>query len=262
MAAKQLPANAAIFKHRHAPGFCIIDANEFLRLYERLVKENESGIADERKFNTRLTLRDAVISTITLSLLKDPCNSAYSVTAVAARKGYGPTTYDIAMSMYGEITSDKESEDGMFSVSSAAKRVWDVYKQRPDVNQNPLDNIDDPKTPQKSDDCKVTRNPESSLNFSYSLKGSIDISVYLLNAQKLKMSCNEILKNSSLDKDEKKELAFDSSLSDTTTSFFMMNYGKIPDEDSFNEHKTLINDLLKEGFTKQEILDALKRLNF
>jgi hypothetical protein len=261
MAAKLLPANAAIFKHKHAPGFCIIDANEFLRLYENLVSETEIGTADTRKFNTRLTLRDAVISTITLAQLQDPCNSAYSVTAVAARKGYGPITYDIAMSMFGEITSDKASEDGMFSVSSAAKKVWDVYKTRQDVNKNPLDNIEDPKTPQKSDDCKVTRNPDSSLNFSYSLKGSIDISVYLLNAQKLKMSCNEILKASNLDKDDKKDLAIDSAITDTTTSFFMMNYGKIPDEESFNENAKLIADLLEEGFEREEILSALIRLH-
>lgn len=79
------------------------------------------------------------------------CWDAAEVAASAAVKGYGPLMYDIAMSMSGSpIMPDRTT------LSTKAAAVWDFYdKKRSDVKKMPLDNIDDPKTPDEKDDCMV-----------------------------------------------------------------------------------------------------------
>jgi hypothetical protein len=88
----------------------------------------------------------------------------------AARKGYGPLMYDIAMSMSGNLMSDRQE------VSASAERVWSVYFGRKDVEHKKIDDIDNPKTRTKKDDGFVFPEEEKEpLNYVYSLKGTIDV---------------------------------------------------------------------------------------
>jgi len=87
------------------------------------------------------------------------CNDAYEVKyAFANEKGYGPTLYDLVMSISPDgIYSDRES------VSGNARKVWNTYvMRRPDVKKKYLD-INN-QTPTMDDNCsgKKWGNPVSS----------------------------------------------------------------------------------------------------
>lgn len=119
------------------------------------------------------------------------CHGAWEVAAVVADKGYGPTMYDIAMSMVPSKTLMPDRG----SVSSAAADVWSYYKnKRGDVQALKMDT--DPKssseyadaskpiidldegTSSKGDDCFSTHfDPKKDfLNYAYKLVGEpIDI---------------------------------------------------------------------------------------
>jgi len=76
---------------------------------------------------------------------------AAEVVASAAVKGYGPMMYDIAMSK-----SDAPLMPDRSSLSPKAAGVWKHYdKQRSDVKKLPIDDIDNPKTPDPKDDGRV-----------------------------------------------------------------------------------------------------------
>lgn len=65
-------------------------------------------------------------------------------------KGLGPFVYDLLLELAGEtgVTPDRES------VSKSASKVWKYYFfNRNDVEKKPLDDIINPKTPPKEDDC-------------------------------------------------------------------------------------------------------------
>ncbi len=94
----------------------------------------------------------AVRGTISLGKSKHRCNGAWEVNSAAADQGHGPLMYDIARSVVpgGVIMSDRDS------VSHEAKGVWHFYlRNRSDVEKLPLDNVYDPKTPPREDDCQV-----------------------------------------------------------------------------------------------------------
>ena len=91
------------------------------------------------------------------------CNDAMEVQQSAAVKGYGPLLYDMVMS---------DSDGGLIphriSTSDAAKKLWQFYSsKRKDVEKNPLDDEDNPKTPETGDDCEMVKDPDEVLNFSY-----------------------------------------------------------------------------------------------
>ena len=81
----------------------------------------------------------------------------------AAEKGYGPLMYDIVMAYEGGLVPDRGS------VSSSAKKVWTHYKNdRSDLKTKPLDDKNDPKTPEKFDDSGVhPGGDENPLNYAY-----------------------------------------------------------------------------------------------
>ena len=94
------------------------------------------------------------------------CYDAYSIVYTAAEKGYGPMMYDIAMSRVDSHTLVPDRK----SVSKAAENVWARYLNgRSDVEKLPLDDITNPKTKPKEDDCTVhTGVPKDSpLNYAY-----------------------------------------------------------------------------------------------
>lgn len=96
---------------------------------------------------------------------KADCWGAGEVKFAAAQKGYGPLMYELAMSDFPNgIMPDR------FSTSAAARNVWKRYAQRPDVKAKPFDDVLDPKTAPKTDDCKVMPDwdgEEAFLNAAY-----------------------------------------------------------------------------------------------
>jgi len=85
-------------------------------------------------------------------VLRNPIGQAYGAKEVAksaAKKGYGPMLYDIAMNDVGGLIPDRRS------VSRDAKNVWKKYMERPDIDHKKLDDVDDPKTPTEFDDAKT-----------------------------------------------------------------------------------------------------------
>lgn len=77
------------------------------------------------------------------------CWNAGEIKFSAARKGYGPLMYELAMSDFQNgLMSDR------LSTSDAARNVWKKYAQRTDVGKKQLDDKTKPKTPSKADDCK------------------------------------------------------------------------------------------------------------
>lgn len=104
---------------------------------------------------------------------------ASEVSYSAARPGYGPLMYDIAMSHEHGLISDR------YNVSKKAKSVWDHYFDRKDVSHKKLDDIDDPKTKTKRDDGHLYHNKNSSLNYAYFLKRSPNISALIANHKKV-----------------------------------------------------------------------------
>jgi hypothetical protein len=84
----------------------------------------------------------------------EPCHDALAVRRSAARKGWGPTLYDIVMELTEQpLINDRDT------VSDDAKSMMRFYKdRRPDVEKSLLDNIEDkaayPMTPDASDDCE------------------------------------------------------------------------------------------------------------
>jgi len=82
----------------------------------------------------------------------------------AAKKGYGPLLMDIVMSSEGALVPDRTY------VSKEAQNVYKFYKDsRKDVISKPLDDENDPKTPQKYDDTKRLYPGGSSnpINYAY-----------------------------------------------------------------------------------------------
>ncbi len=93
------------------------------------------------------------------------CWGAAEVKYSAARKGYGPLMYELAMSDFKSgIMSDRNS------TSIAARNVWQKYMQRADVQKKPLDDKNKPKTVPKVDDCRMIPDfdgEEAYLNHAY-----------------------------------------------------------------------------------------------
>lgn len=85
----------------------------------------------------------------------------------AARKGFGPTMYDLAMYQFGcPLFSDRDS------VSPSAENVWDFYmKKRSDIKRLPFDDIENPKTPSREDDAEVYPENRPALNAAYNGTG-------------------------------------------------------------------------------------------
>lgn len=109
---------------------------------------------------------DAIYAVVMVDKNQFPQWGAKTIAATAAKEGYGPLLYDIAMDESGGLTPDR------YSVSSSAKRVWQYYSNnRSDVEKKPLDDIDNPKTKTPKDDSELhpggQKNP---LNYAYFIK--------------------------------------------------------------------------------------------
>jgi hypothetical protein len=90
----------------------------------------------------------------------DENGSCPIVRSSAARKGYGPLLYDIVMCVEGCLIPDRKS------VSPSARRVWDSYSKRPDVERRSL---------------KPGGASNDPLDYSYTLKGHPNFDALLRN---------------------------------------------------------------------------------
>ena len=101
---------------------------------------------------------DSSIAAIIINPPNWPCNGAHVVEVAAGWKGYGPTIYDLAMSISpnGLIADRRE-------VSKKAQSVWKHYfeNQRPEIEIKMLDSHDQQWTPEKEDDCLPSINSKS-----------------------------------------------------------------------------------------------------
>jgi hypothetical protein len=88
------------------------------------------------------------------------CWDAGEIKFAAAQKGYGPTMYELAMSDFGRLMSDHGT-----GTSPSARVVWQKYAERPDIKQLKFDDVKEPKTPPKEDDCKLLANPNGDIDY-------------------------------------------------------------------------------------------------
>lgn len=104
-----------------------------------------------------------ILGMMTLSSPRSDHWRGWEVKASAAQGGFGPGLYDIAMSLFGAIYSDRSS------VSGSAQRVWSYYKdQRIDIKKMPFDDKNVQKTPSTIDDGDVFPGGEDNpLNYAY-----------------------------------------------------------------------------------------------
>lgn len=95
------------------------------------------------------------------------CYGAKEITLLRAEKGWGPMLYDIALAISpGGLTA------GRRSVTGAAAKVWDYYlNKRSDVQALKFDDVKNPKTPPKEDDCMLHPAFRKSLNYAFRATG-------------------------------------------------------------------------------------------
>lgn len=106
---------------------------------------------------------------IDVKIHKGDCWNGGEVKYSAARKGYGPLMYELAMSDFPNgIMPDRKGP------SDKARNVWKAYEKRSDVKQKKLDNVKAPETDPKQDDCLLVPDfdgEEAYLNKVYSGTG-------------------------------------------------------------------------------------------
>lgn len=93
------------------------------------------------------------------------CDGSWVVTNSAARKGYGPLLYDIAMSYISPqfLTADRDS------VSPDAEKLWRVYyaRRRSEFKVKPLI---------QNYNCRNLNSQEPAVNFAFSIKQKLNYS--------------------------------------------------------------------------------------
>jgi hypothetical protein len=146
-----------------------------------------------------------------------PCYDGYVIQATAARKGYGPLIYDIALSLGKPVIPDRHA------VSKQARQVWQKYMTRSDVAKMPLDDIENPRTPQKHDDCAIIKNADS-LNNAFIKRGRGDYSSMVNNDSKAFQAYNKALKDAGKDAVSKSE--WDDSITMAASDYFSYRYAK------------------------------------
>jgi hypothetical protein len=170
--------------------FILYDPGPLEAALEQLIKDVGPMNIDVSVVTDALEETDGIVGFIEIGMTDDPCYDAAQVNMVAAKQGWGPLMYDIAMSASREgLTADREN------VSTDAERIWKQYAtSRGDVSRLPFDDINDPKTPPPEDDC--TLHPgRPDLNFAY--KGSkVNISELKGNHIDFMRNVNVILRRS------------------------------------------------------------------
>lgn len=149
--------------------YILYDAKYVLRLAKQILDENNADDLDS--LIAKLKSDNLIIGVIKISKGFNPCHSAWSVDMSAAKSGYGPLMYDIALSEH-DVIPDR------VGVSDDAGAVWEkYYKSRKDVEHKKLDDVKNPKTPQPEDDCQVYNHSDRFwLDYAYEAKSKINTS--------------------------------------------------------------------------------------
>jgi hypothetical protein len=111
-------------------------------------------------------IQDAIIGQIKVAPPDGDCNGGWEVHSIAAEKGYGPMMYDIAMSSVPTKTLVPDRE----SVKPGAEAVWQRYL---DTKTGPHGAVE-PHQLQDPKSCKLHPSDRPALNYSYTLKGSVN----------------------------------------------------------------------------------------
>lgn len=156
----------------------LYDPQVLLKLYKDVVNVHLKRMASNPKTSNRLSVEKSAAPAI-LSIVKfspvqhGEAYGAKEIEISTARKGWGPLTYDIAMSMSRTGLMPDHND----SVSSAASNVWkNYYDNRPDVRKLKLDDMNDPKTKPKIDDAKTHNDPDRVyLDYVYQIKSPVDV---------------------------------------------------------------------------------------
>ena len=123
---------------------------------------------------------------------------AKEIEFTAARSGYGPMMYDIAMADVGGLIADRGS------VSDDARGIWSFYKNsRPDVEKKQIDDYRNPTTKTKEDDgvrqSKLA--PGNPLDYAYFLKNGPDVSALKANHKAALPMLKQVSKESGMSLD-------------------------------------------------------------
>jgi hypothetical protein len=153
----------------------------------RLVREHKEADIHNILIYDSIYEEPIVKAGITWNESHDPCNSAKIVSKAASvdGSGMGPSAYEAAIWYTDGLASDR------IDTSRRAGQVWSKYYDRDDVKKSPFDNVDEPQTPPKEDDCEFQDKPF--LNYSYQLKHAPPgLSVLEKNHEKCEKFCEEI----------------------------------------------------------------------
>lgn len=130
--------------------FILYDPNGVYREVEKLKGVSQEDIDYEFRLGSLIVNNTKAILGVTDFSNFKGLNSrgAWVVSRAAAIESYGPTMYDLVMSVAPDgLTADR------LNVTSAAKSLWSYYaNNRSDVLKTYLDNSKDPKTPDTFDD--------------------------------------------------------------------------------------------------------------
>ena len=124
---------------------------------------------------------EAAYGVVIVKMHSDPDHlqwGAKEIEFTAARSGYGPMMYDIAMADVGGLVPDRGA------VSDAARGIWKFYKNnRPDVKHLQIDNAEEPLTDTTEDDGLRHNKKEfgDPLDQAYFLDSGPDVSVLIAN---------------------------------------------------------------------------------
>lgn len=176
---------------------CVVGSPEFfgqLIIYDpeiiyRLVREyKEADIPINNTLIYNSIYEEPIVRAgITWNESRDPCNGAKIVSKAASvdGSGMGPSAYEAAIWYTDGLASDR------IDTSRRAGQVWSKYYDRDNVEKFPFDNVDEPQTPPKEDDCEFQDKPF--LNYSYRLKHAPPgLSVLEKNHEKCEKFCEEI----------------------------------------------------------------------
>lgn len=140
------------------------------------IRERTKAMIRDQNWINRIIV--GMIKAVHPSSTKQPNWGAGVVEKTAARKGWGPFMYDVAMAVLGGLTPDRRF------VSPSANNIWSRYKNdRPDVTAKPLDDANRPRTPSTEDDSSFMHPesgdpgdvPQNPLNYAYFIESGPDI---------------------------------------------------------------------------------------
>lgn len=101
-----------------------------------------------------------------------PCNGSWQVKmSASSQKGWGTKVYLAALDHLKTISSDR------WSVTPAAEAMWKKLARYGFVEQEQFDDIVDPQTLPKGDDCQVFKKRDPALDSSWKLTGAIPADV-------------------------------------------------------------------------------------